>query len=49
MKLEFFLTDIRRKLKYHQNPSSGGRVVPCGPTVGHDEANNRFAQFCERA
>ena len=27
----------------------GSRVVPCGRTDGHDEANSRFSQFCERA
>jgi len=30
-------------------PSSGSRVVPCGRTDRHDEANSRFSQFCERA
>jgi hypothetical protein len=28
---------------------TGGRVVPCGQTYRHDEANSRFSQFCERA
>jgi len=32
-------------IKFHKNPSSGSRVVPCGQTDGHDEANNRFSQF----
>jgi hypothetical protein len=28
-------------------PSCGEyRVVPCGQTDGHDEANSRFSQFC---
>jgi hypothetical protein len=36
-------------IKFHQNPSSGSRVVPCGLTDGHDEANSGFSQFCERA
>jgi len=35
--------------KFHENPSNGSRVVPCGRTDRHDEANNRFSQFCERA
>jgi hypothetical protein len=41
--------------KFHENPSSGSRVVPCGRTYGrtqtdrHDEANSRFSQLCERA
>ena len=35
--------------KFHENPSSGTRVVPCGQTDRHDEANSRFSQFWERA
>jgi hypothetical protein len=38
-------------IKFHENPSSGSRVVPCGQTDvgtdGHDEASSRFPQFCE--
>ena len=34
--------------KFHQNPSSGSRVVPYGRMDRHDEANSRFSQFCER-
>jgi len=30
-------------------PFIGIRVVPCGHTDSHDEANSRFSQFCERA
>ena len=43
---------LRRKvsnIKFHQNPSSGSRVFPCGRTDGQDEANSRFSQFCECA
>jgi hypothetical protein len=33
-------------MKFHKNPSSGGRVVPSGQTDGqtarYDEANSRF-------
>jgi len=36
-------------IKYNWNPSSGSRVVPCGQTDGHDEADSRFSQFAERA
>jgi len=36
-------------IKFHENPSSGSRVVPCGRTDTHDEANGRFLQFCEGA
>jgi hypothetical protein len=36
-------------MKLRQNPPSGSRVIPCGQTDGHDKANSRFSQFCERA
>jgi len=36
-------------IKFHENPSSGRRVVPCGRTDGHDEANSCSSQFCESA
>ena len=40
-------------IKFHENPSSGSRVVPCGQKDGetdrHDAANSRFPQFCEHA
>jgi hypothetical protein len=36
-------------IKFHQNPSSGSRVVPCGRTDGHDDANSRFSQLYKRA
>jgi hypothetical protein len=32
-------------IKWYENPSSGSRVVPCGRTDIHDEANSRFEQF----
>jgi len=39
-------------IKFHDNPSSGGRTVPCGQTKGrtgrHDEAKSNFSKFCER-
>jgi len=31
-----------------ENPSSRSRVVPCGRTDGHDDANSHFSQFCKR-
>jgi hypothetical protein len=34
---------------FHENPSSGSRVVPFGRTDRHDGANSRFSQFCDRA
>ena len=36
-------------IKFHENPSSGSRVVARRQTDGHDEANSRFSQFCETA
>jgi len=31
--------------KYHENASSGSRVVPCGPKERHGEAESLFAVF----
>jgi hypothetical protein len=31
-----------------KNSATGKRVVPCGRTDRHDEANSRFSQLCER-
>ena len=31
--------------KFHENPPSGRRVIPCGRTDRRDEANSRFLQF----
>ena len=36
-------------IKFHENPSGGSGVVPCGRTERHDEANSRFSQFREHA
>jgi hypothetical protein len=36
-------------IKFYENPSNGSRVVPCGRTDRHDEANKRFSKFCESA
>jgi hypothetical protein len=36
-------------IKFRDNLSSGSRVVSCGRTDRHDEANRRSSQFCERA
>jgi hypothetical protein len=35
-------------IKFHQNPSNG-KPSRSMRTDGHDEANSRFSQFCERA
>ena len=32
--------------KFQENTCGGKGVVPYGWTDGHDEANNRFSQFC---
>ena len=45
-------TDFRTTLKYQISWKSfqgGIRIVPCGQTDRHDEANSRFSQFCESA
>jgi hypothetical protein len=41
MKLEFYQKKKKKSvyIKFHENPSCGSRVVPCGRT---DEANNLF-------
>jgi hypothetical protein len=36
-------------IKFNENPYSVSRVVPCGQTDRHDEANSRFSQFFRRA
>jgi hypothetical protein len=36
-------------VKFHENPSNGSRVVPCGVTDRHDEATSRSPQFCKLA
>jgi len=50
MKFEFSRQIFEKYLniKFHENPSSGKPVVPCGRTDRHDEANSGFSQFCER-
>ena len=40
-----FWADFRTRIKYYENPLSGSRVVPCGQTDRHDEANSRFSQI----
>jgi hypothetical protein len=51
MKFEFpsQIFENSSNIKFHENPSSGSRTVPCGRTDRHDEANSHFSQFCERA
>jgi hypothetical protein len=51
MKLKFSRQSFENhsNIKFHENPSSGSGVVPCGRTDGHGEAKSRLSQFCERA
>jgi hypothetical protein len=55
MEIEFYRQIFQKysNIKFHESPSSGSRIVPCEETDrrrdGHDEANSRFLQFCERA
>jgi hypothetical protein len=51
MKLEISGQSLQKYsgIKFYENPSSGSRVVLCGQTDRHDEANSRFPKFCERA
>jgi len=45
MKLEFPRKIFENtEIKFNENPSSGSRVVPCGQTAGHYEANIRGSQ-----
>ena len=45
--LEFsrHISEKSSNIKFHENPSSGSRVLPCGRTKRHDEANSRFSQL----
>ena len=47
MKLEFSRRIFEKycNIKFHENPSSGSRVVPHGRTDRHDEANRLFRNF----
>jgi len=38
-------------IKFHEDPSTGNRVVPCGWTDGdgHDETSKCFSKICEHA
>jgi hypothetical protein len=49
MKLDFSRQSIEKywNVKFHENPSSGRRVVPSEQADKHNEANSRFSQFCK--
>jgi hypothetical protein len=51
MKLEFSgqIFEKYSDIKFHENPSSGGRVVIYGRMDGHDAANSRLSKFCDSA
>jgi len=51
MKIQFSRQIFQKckNIKFHENPSSGSRVVACGRTDRHDEVNSNFSQFCEGA
>ena len=49
MEVEFMPSSFKCDTKFNWSPSSRNRVIPCGLTDGHDNANSRFSQFCERA
>jgi len=51
MKLEISrqIFEKSSNIKFYANPYGGSRVVPCGQTDRHGEANSRFSQFCKRA
>jgi hypothetical protein len=45
MKPQYFrqIFEKSSNTKFHENPSSASRVVPCGRTDGHDDARSRFS------
>jgi hypothetical protein len=48
----YFAKKKYSNITFHENPSSGSRVVSFGRTDGQTdrhESNSRFPQFCERA
>jgi hypothetical protein len=53
MKLEFSgqIFEEYSNTKFHENPSIGSRVLPCGMmggrADGHDKANSHISQFCK--
>jgi len=51
MKIEFspLIFEKYSNIKFYENPSSENPVVTRGRTDRHDEADNRFSQFCECA
>jgi hypothetical protein len=42
---KIWIFDNYSNTKFHENPSSGSRIVSCGQTDRHDEAKSRISQF----
>jgi len=48
MKFEFYEQVLKNThIKFHENPSSGSRVIPCGRTHGHGETDDDFHGFAK--
>jgi len=47
MKIEFLRQILEKysNIKFHKNPSSGSRVVPCGRTDGQTDTTNLIVAF----
>jgi hypothetical protein len=48
MKLEYSQNIFEKfsNIKFHENPSSGSRVVTCGRTVRHNKVNSISSHIC---
>jgi len=48
MKLEFpgHIFEKYSNIKFHKNPSSGSRVIPCGRTDGQTDTTKLTVAFC---
>jgi hypothetical protein len=51
MQIDFYSTDFRKILKFHENPYIRSRAAECGCTDGRTDMMNliSFSQLCERA
>ena len=52
LKFSWQIFEKSSNVKFHENPSSGNRALPCGRTDGrtdrHEEASSLFPQFCQK-